>query len=100
MPKSALMDEAINDARLSGILFGLAAGDHIGGPTAIALELAESLCNHGAFNLHEIRYRYLSWWLVGGFDTGPVAERASSIWWRQALSGKKPQLERIGSVAE
>ncbi|OPY89739.1 MAG: ADP-ribosylglycohydrolase [Syntrophaceae bacterium PtaU1.Bin231] len=61
--------------RVRGILFGLAAGDRIGGPVRMALELAESLIGCAAFDVRDIAGRYLSWWRMGGFDTGPTAAR-------------------------
>ena len=60
--------------RVRGVLFGLAAGDRIGGPIRMALRLAESLVERRAFDPLDVMARYLSWWRSGGFDTGPVAE--------------------------
>jgi len=65
--------------RIRGILFGLAAGDRIGGPTRMALELAESLIGCNAFDLQDISGRYLNWWRMGGFDTGPTAARVFEL---------------------
>ena len=47
------------DDRIVGVLFGLAAGDRIGGPVRMALMLAESLGECGVFDATDIRRRYL-----------------------------------------
>lgn len=60
--------------RARGVLYGLAAGDRIGGPVRMALRLAESLSERRAFDPEDVMARYLAWWRAGGFDTGPVAE--------------------------
>jgi len=59
--------------RIKGILFGLAAGDRIGGPTRMAVLLAESLADCDCFDQDDVFRRYLAWWNEDGFDTGPVA---------------------------
>jgi len=61
--------------RLRGVLYGLAAGDRIGGPIAMALCLSESLIIQRAFDANDILVRYLAWWTQAGFDTGPVASQ-------------------------
>lgn len=61
--------------RVTGMLFGLAAGDRNGGPVRMALELAEALVEAGGFDPERVFARYLAWWEAGGFDTGPVAEQ-------------------------
>jgi ADP-ribosylglycohydrolase len=66
------MDESRYD-RVKGILVGLAAGDRIGGPTRMAVLLAESLADCGCFDQSDVFRRYLDWWNEDGFDTGPVA---------------------------
>lgn len=66
--------------RVRGILFGLCAGDQIGGPTRMALELAEYLLTCGrAFRPEELLERCVSWFVREGFDTGPVAERVFTL---------------------
>lgn len=66
--------------RVRGILFGLCAGDQIGGPTRMALELAEYLLTCGrVFRREELLERYVSWFVREGFDTGPVAERVFTL---------------------
>jgi ADP-ribosylglycohydrolase len=61
--------------RAAGLLLGLAAGDRIGGPVRMALRVAESLAERGAFLADDIARRYLEWWREGAFDTGPMAKR-------------------------
>jgi ADP-ribosylglycohydrolase len=61
--------------RIRGLFYGLALGDSIGGPTHMALHLAESLLLCRAFVPYDIQTRYLDWHRNGGFDTGPVAAR-------------------------
>lgn len=61
------------------LLLGLAAGDRIGGPTRMAVVLAESLANCQVFDLENIALRYVTWWKVEGFDTGPTANRAFAL---------------------
>jgi ADP-ribosylglycohydrolase len=59
--------------RCRGVLLGLAAGDRNGGPTELAIRLAESLADRRAFDRDDVLARYLAWWRKGAFDTGPVA---------------------------
>jgi ADP-ribosylglycohydrolase len=73
--------EHLNRAtRIRGLFYGLALGDSIGGPTHMALHLAESLIAHRAFVPADIQTRYLDWHKNGGFDTGPVAARVFNRW--------------------
>jgi len=65
-------DAALAD-RCRGVLLGLAAGDRNGGPTELAVRLAESLADRRAFDGDDVLARYLAWWREGAFDTGPVA---------------------------
>jgi ADP-ribosyl-[dinitrogen reductase] hydrolase len=65
--------------RVTGVLLGLAAGDRIGGPVRMALELADGLRVRGDFDRDDIRARYLQWWREGGFDTGPTAARVLEL---------------------
>ncbi len=58
---------------VNGVLVGLAAGDRNGGPTRMAVRLAESLASRRSFERADILVRYLNWWRKEGFDTGPVA---------------------------
>jgi hypothetical protein len=59
--------------RCRGVQLGLAAGDRNGGPTELAVRLAESLAERRAFDRDDVLARYLAWWRDGAFDTGPVA---------------------------
>jgi len=59
--------------RCRGVLLGLAAGDRNGGPTEMAVRLAESLAAQGRFDRDDVLARYVAWWRDGAFDTGPVA---------------------------
>lgn len=65
--------------RVRGVIVGLAAGDRIGGPIRMALELAESLLERKRFDREDIFRRYTTWWGHGGFDTGPVAQRVFAL---------------------
>jgi ADP-ribosylglycohydrolase len=72
--------------RRYGALLGLAAGDKIGGPRAIALELAYSLNEFEGLYDTDVKKRYLSWWRSDGHDTGRVFDAvlrkvdAGAIW--------------------
>lgn len=59
--------------RAAGVLLGIAAGDQIGGPVRMALQLAASLLERRRFEVDDVRARYLAWYQERGFDTGPVA---------------------------
>ena len=61
--------------RCRGVLLGLAAGDLNGGPTRMALRLADSLLDCGGFDAADISHRYVQWWRVDGVDTGPTSGR-------------------------
>jgi ADP-ribosyl-[dinitrogen reductase] hydrolase len=61
--------------RATGVLLGLAAGDRIGGPLRMALCLAESLLNQLKFDSQHVFETYHTWYLNGGFDTGPTTAR-------------------------
>ena len=52
--------------RCRGVLVGLAAGDHNGGPSRMAVRLAKSLLELGRFDPQDIVGRYLRWWRQGG----------------------------------
>jgi ADP-ribosylglycohydrolase len=54
------------------VIRGLAEGDTIGGPTAIASVLAASVIDTGRYDPQLTADRYLDWWRAEGFDTGPV----------------------------
>ncbi|MBK06739.1 MAG: hypothetical protein CL920_09425 [Deltaproteobacteria bacterium] len=58
--------------RVRGVLLGLAAGDLNGGPTQMAIRLAESLIEQQAYNIEDVALRYLAWWKEGAVDTGPT----------------------------
>jgi len=66
------MSQTIAD-RCHGVLLGLAAGDRNGGPTELAVLLAESLAVRRAFDGEDVLARYAARWRAGGFDAGPVA---------------------------
>jgi ADP-ribosyl-[dinitrogen reductase] hydrolase len=51
---------------------GLASGDLHGGPTAMANILAASLAECDGLDIKNLTGRYLDWWWMEGFDTGPV----------------------------
>jgi ADP-ribosyl-[dinitrogen reductase] hydrolase len=61
--------------RVAGTLLGLAAGDRIGGPLRMALCLAESLLSQRKFDSQHVFEAYRTWYLNGGFDTGPTTAR-------------------------
>ena len=63
-----------DETKALGVLLGLAAGDRIGGPTQMAVRVAESLAERRGFTPDDILVRYLDWWRTEGFDTGPTAE--------------------------
>lgn len=72
MPETPLKQATPVIDRLRGTMLGLAAGDRIGGPIRMALELAESLAACGRFAPEDVQRRYLAWWRREGFDAGPV----------------------------
>ena len=59
--------------RVAGLLIGLAAGDENGGPTEMALRLAQSLLSCGRYDPDDVFERYLEWHRQGSYDTGTVA---------------------------
>lgn len=61
------------------VMSGLEAGDHNGGPLAMARLLASSLESQQGFDPEDILRRYLDWWRDDGFDTGQVAERVCDL---------------------
>lgn len=65
--------------RIRGALLGLAAGDRIGGPTAMALRVLEGVVARGGFDVGETRRRYLDWHRAEGFDQGPTSERVLDL---------------------
>jgi ADP-ribosyl-[dinitrogen reductase] hydrolase len=65
--------------RIAGILIGTAAGDRNGGPIQMAIRVAESLVAQNGLDLADISDRYLTWWLEGAFDTGPVTEKVLEL---------------------
>lgn len=71
---------------LEDVLLGLAAGDRIGGPTQMAVRVAESLTDCGRFDSDDVLRRYLAWWRAEGFDTGPTADNV----FRKIASGASP----------
>jgi len=62
--------------RVSGLLWGLAAGDRNGGPIRMALRLAESLLQYNTYNRKDVIDRYYKWFKgpphdeEKSFDTG------------------------------
>ena len=63
---------SIDDYHQHPVIRGLAEGDTIGGPTAIASVLAASVIDTGRYDPQLTADRYLDWWRAEGFDTGPV----------------------------
>lgn len=61
------------------MLRGLVAGDKIGGPTQMSIQLANVLLNDLAFNSDHISDAYQAWWLDRGFDTGRVARMVFNL---------------------
>ncbi len=64
---------------ITGSLLGLAAGDRIGGPSNMALTLAECLAGHGTFDLGAIARSYFEWWRSDGYDSGPTSAQVFSF---------------------
>ena len=71
------MDE--HQDRVAGVLIGLAAGDENGGPTEMALRLAQSLLACNRYDADDVFDRYLEWHRQGSYDTGPVAGRVLAL---------------------
>jgi ADP-ribosylglycohydrolase len=69
---NAKLARTISDYDDHPVIRGLAAGDTIGGPTAIAAVLAKSVIDTGYYDPQLTADRYLDWWRAEGFDTGPV----------------------------
>jgi ADP-ribosylglycohydrolase len=65
----------LSEARIAGVLIGLAAGDQIGGPVRMALRLGQSLVRCEGFSQDDLTARYLEWWRTDAFDMGPTAAR-------------------------
>lgn len=61
------------------ILKGLATGDRIGGPSKMASLLDRSLEERNGLDAADILDRYLAWYRMEGFDTGPVAARVFDL---------------------
>lgn len=59
--------------RIQGLLFGLAAGDQIGGPVHMAIQLSKSLLDSNGFDEKSVIRYYYTWWNEAGFDTGYIA---------------------------
>ncbi len=70
--RTATAVRSIDDYHRHPVIRGLAAGDTIGGPTAIASVLASSVLDAGHYQPDLTADRYLDWWCAEGFDTGPV----------------------------
>jgi len=69
----------IEHDRLKGVLLGMAAGERNGGPTCMALELADSLIELKRFDADDILHRYLNWWQLDGFDAGTISSQVFSL---------------------
>jgi hypothetical protein len=69
---NAKLARTISDYDDHPVIRGLAAGDTIGGPTAIAAILAASVIDTGRYDPLLTADRYRDWWRSDGFDTGPV----------------------------
>jgi len=65
--------ELTRSDRIQGAVQGLLAGDKIGGPSRMALELAEGLIESGRYDAIDIVRRYKAWYDKEGFDTGKIA---------------------------
>ena len=61
------------------ILRGLASGDTIGGPTALASITANCIKHGTSAELSEIADRYMDYYQAGSFDSGPVFEKVHSL---------------------
>jgi ADP-ribosyl-[dinitrogen reductase] hydrolase len=66
--------ELTRSDRIRGAVLGLLAGDKIGGPSRMALELAESLIGSGRYDAADVIGCYKAWYDKEGFDTGQIAE--------------------------
>lgn len=64
--------------RAIGAIFGLVAGDRIGGPTRMALLFGASLCRKKGYSSTDVLESYLRWFKKGGFDTGATTARVFS----------------------
>ena len=56
----------------TAILDGIARGDQIGGPTALARIVSESIAACGGLDVSDLTQRYLHWHQTDAFDTGPT----------------------------
>lgn len=65
--------ELTRSDRIQGAVLGLLAGDKIGGPSRMALELAEGLIESGRYDAIDTVGRYKAWYEKEGFDTGQIA---------------------------
>lgn len=65
--------------RVRGAMLGLAAGDRIGGPIRLALQLAACIEADGGFEANSLFRTYLDWWRADGFDTGPTAQQVFGL---------------------
>jgi len=61
------------------LFVGLCAADKNGGPTQMALQLADSLEQEGKFDIEDISKRYLNWHKFDGYDAGPTASRVFQL---------------------
>lgn len=79
--KMAWLNEHVGEHqdRAAGVLIGLAAGDENGGPTEMALRLAQSLNACKRHDARDVFGRYLEWHRQGSYDTGPVAGRVFDL---------------------
>ena len=61
----------MNSAAIA-ILDGISRGDQIGGPTALARHVGESVDACGGLDVPDLTQRYLHWHQTDAFDTGPT----------------------------
>lgn len=58
---------------------GLCTSDKNGGPTQMALQLADSLEQKDGFDIEDVSSRYLNWHKQDGYDSGPTAGRVFQL---------------------
>lgn len=77
--EQGLDDMTSSAERIRGALLGLAAGDRIGGPTRLALQLAQCLEDVGSFVPRPVFRAYYDWWMEDGYDTGPTTQQVFGL---------------------
>jgi ADP-ribosylglycohydrolase len=63
---------SFSSSAATAILDGIARGDQIGGPTALARHVSESVNACGGLDVPDLTQRYLHWHQTDAFDTGPT----------------------------